>query len=191
MRIRAWSSLDQRGASKRISSRPVVRVLHCTKVGYTAAVHPPVSAQYCFANGRRSYTCACSSGARACSLRQKPASIARVVDVMRNASPAVRSDRSRPRNGRSRCRNRRSRSRNGRSPSSEIRNLHVGVRHIEKILMRRAGDRQADDRLKRGWLLDGSIPRERVLCVYDDRQRVVDMWRDEGLACFQVAPGDF
>jgi hypothetical protein len=69
--------------------------------------------------------------------------------------------------------------------------LHVGMHHIEKILMRRAGDRQADDRLKRGWLLNGSIPRERVLCVYDDRQRVVDMWRSEGLACFQVAPGDF
>ncbi|WP_244818602.1 hypothetical protein [Caballeronia sp. Lep1P3] len=69
--------------------------------------------------------------------------------------------------------------------------LHVGMQHIEKILMRRAGDRQADDRLKRGWLLDGSIPRERILCVYDDRQRVVDMWRSEGLACFQVAPGDF
>jgi hypothetical protein len=25
----------------------------------------------------------------------------------------------------------------------------------------------------------------------DDRQKVVDMWRAEGLTCFQVAPGDF
>ncbi len=123
MRIRASSSLDQRGASKRISSGPAVCVLHCIKAGYTAAVHLPVSVHFCFAKGRRSYTCACSSGARACSLRQKPASIARVVDVMRNASPVVRSVRSRSRNGRSRCRNRRSRSRNGRSPSSEIRSL--------------------------------------------------------------------
>ncbi|WP_244851373.1 hypothetical protein [Caballeronia sp. SL2Y3] len=69
--------------------------------------------------------------------------------------------------------------------------LHVGMQHIDTLLMRRAGDRQADDRLKRGWLHNGSIPRESVLCVYDDRQRVVDMWRSEGLACFQVAPGDF
>jgi hypothetical protein len=69
--------------------------------------------------------------------------------------------------------------------------LHVGMHHIDTLLMRRAGDRQADDRLKRGWLRNGSIPRERILCVYDDRQRVVDMWRSEGLACFQVAPGDF
>ena len=30
-----------------------------------------------------------------------------------------------------------------------------------------------------------------VLCVYDDRQKVVDMWREEGLVCCQVAPGNF
>jgi Straboviridae polynucleotide kinase len=30
-----------------------------------------------------------------------------------------------------------------------------------------------------------------ILCVFDDRQKVVDMWRSLGQACFQVAPGDF
>lgn len=30
-----------------------------------------------------------------------------------------------------------------------------------------------------------------VLAVFDDRNQVVDMWRDLGLTCFQVAPGDF
>jgi len=30
-----------------------------------------------------------------------------------------------------------------------------------------------------------------VLLVLDDRDRVVDMWRDIGLPCLQVAPGDF
>lgn len=30
-----------------------------------------------------------------------------------------------------------------------------------------------------------------VLCVFDDRQQVVDMWRGLGLTVFQVAPGDF
>lgn len=31
-----------------------------------------------------------------------------------------------------------------------------------------------------------------VRLVLDDRNQVVDMWRDElGLTCFQVAPGDF
>jgi len=27
--------------------------------------------------------------------------------------------------------------------------------------------------------------------VFDDRQQVVDMWRQNGLTCFQVADGNF
>lgn len=52
--------------------------------------------------------------------------------------------------------------------------------------MRSAGDNTPDVVLKRYWLnqLHGS---ERPDVVYDDRQRVVDMWREEGIACFQVA----
>ena len=30
-----------------------------------------------------------------------------------------------------------------------------------------------------------------VFLVVDDRQKVVNMWRDLGLTCVQVAPGDF
>jgi hypothetical protein len=30
-----------------------------------------------------------------------------------------------------------------------------------------------------------------VLCVFDDRDKVVKMWRENGINCFQVAPGDF
>lgn len=59
------------------------------------------------------------------------------------------------------------------------------------VLMRAEGDYTPDEELKRGWLRDGSIPKERVLAVYDDRDKVVDMWRAEGLACFQVARGNF
>lgn len=57
--------------------------------------------------------------------------------------------------------------------------------------MRDAADHQPDHKLKRQWLTDGTIPKERVLCVYDDRASVVAMWRESGIACFQVAPGDF
>jgi hypothetical protein len=30
-----------------------------------------------------------------------------------------------------------------------------------------------------------------ILCIFDDRDKVVKMWRSNGIACFQVAPGDF
>lgn len=49
--------------------------------------------------------------------------------------------------------------------------------------MRVAGDNTPDDVLKRHWLLHADM---RPDIVYDDRQRVVDMWRAEGVPCFQV-----
>jgi phosphoglycolate phosphatase-like HAD superfamily hydrolase len=55
--------------------------------------------------------------------------------------------------------------------------------------MRDAGDHTPDEELKRSWIQQYDI--DRVLCVFDDRQCVVDMWRSLGLTCFQVAPGDF
>lgn len=58
-------------------------------------------------------------------------------------------------------------------------------------IMRPAGDYVPDDQLKMRWLADGTIPRERVLCAYDDRDKVVAAWRAAGVPCFQVAPGDF
>ena len=30
-----------------------------------------------------------------------------------------------------------------------------------------------------------------IVCTFDDRDQVVKMWRDNGIACFQVAPGAF
>ena len=33
--------------------------------------------------------------------------------------------------------------------------------------------------------------KDNVECVFDDRQKVVDMWREIGLTCMQVAPGNF
>ena len=46
-----------------------------------------------------------------------------------------------------------------------------------------------DNDLKQMWL--DSIGKDNVAMVFDDRQQVVDMWRDNGLTCFQVADGDF
>ena len=48
-----------------------------------------------------------------------------------------------------------------------------------------------DDKLKQKWLDDLFPHRDDVLCVFDDRDKVVQMWRDNGLTCMQVAPGNF
>lgn len=58
------------------------------------------------------------------------------------------------------------------------------------LLMRKDGDYRADYIVKQE-ILDNYIDKKRVLFVLDDRQQVVDMWRRNGLTCFQVAPGDF
>lgn len=60
------------------------------------------------------------------------------------------------------------------------------------LTMRDEGDYTADDDLKRTWL-DSMLPedRNRLVAVFDDRDRVVSMWREMGVACFQVAPGNF
>ena len=47
----------------------------------------------------------------------------------------------------------------------------------------------ADNDLKQMWL--DSIGKDNVAMVFDDRQQVVDMWRQNGLTTFQVADGDF
>jgi hypothetical protein len=66
---------------------------------------------------------------------------------------------------------------------------HVGG--YGNLLMRKEGDHRPDDVVKEEFLTSGAIPKERVSCVFDDRKRVVDMWRRHGLTCFQVADGDF
>lgn len=60
------------------------------------------------------------------------------------------------------------------------------------IRMRRAGDHQPDEKLKAGWLAElNAVDRGRLLAVFEDRDRMVKLWRENGIACFQVAPGDF
>ena len=46
-----------------------------------------------------------------------------------------------------------------------------------------------DNDLKQSWL--DAIGKDKVAMVFDDRNQVVDMWRDNGLTTFQVADGDF
>ena len=48
-----------------------------------------------------------------------------------------------------------------------------------------------DDKLKEDWLNKEFPDKSQILCVYDERDKVVAMWRRNGIPCFQVAPGDF
>jgi len=63
-----------------------------------------------------------------------------------------------------------------------------GVRYHE-LRLRRDGDRRSDVIVKREML--AGIDKSRVLFVVEDRSRVVEMWRAEGLVCLQCAPGEF
>lgn len=69
--------------------------------------------------------------------------------------------------------------------------LQNGVMYDE-LTLREMNTYTPDEVLKRFWLLD-FYPnyKEDILCVFDDRDKVVDMWRNLGLNCFQVAEGDF
>ena len=58
------------------------------------------------------------------------------------------------------------------------------------LLMRSAADSRPDHELKREWAIRYGFA-DRVAAVYDDRNSVVAMWRSLGIACFQVAEGDF
>lgn len=49
----------------------------------------------------------------------------------------------------------------------------------------------SDDDLKQSWLDKLFTNKEDVFAVFDDRKKVVDMWRSNGLNVFQVAEGDF
>lgn len=62
---------------------------------------------------------------------------------------------------------------------------------VEKLYMRTAGDKRPDYLVKYDLLqqlkADGWNPR----MVFDDRDQVVNMWRENGIPCAQVAPGSF
>jgi hypothetical protein len=67
-----------------------------------------------------------------------------------------------------------------------------GYGHGIPLCMRVEGDFTPDEDLKKAWLNDmTSYDRRRLVAVFDDRRKVVDMWRSIGVPCFQVAPGNF
>lgn len=67
---------------------------------------------------------------------------------------------------------------------------HLGV-PVDALYLRPVGDRRPDIVVKKEIYRRHIERTHRVLCVLEDRSRVVEMWRDLGLTCLQVAPGDF
>ena len=67
---------------------------------------------------------------------------------------------------------------------------HYFIEGHYKLYMRKDGDFRRDDIVKEE-ILNEHIDKDRVLFVLDDRDQVVDMWRRNGLTCFQVAEGNF
>lgn len=70
------------------------------------------------------------------------------------------------------------------------------VRHVRgaeraPLFMRKTGDRRRDDVVKRDLFDEHIRDRWNVVGVFDDRRRVVEMWRSMGLTVFHVAPGEF
>lgn len=59
------------------------------------------------------------------------------------------------------------------------------------LLMRAEGDFRPDTEVKREMFEHAIADHYNILIVFDDRQKVVDMWRELGLIVAQVAPGDF
>lgn len=64
---------------------------------------------------------------------------------------------------------------------------------FDSMYMRRAGDTRQDAIVKAELLAQvvDAYPFSEIVAVFDDRQQVVDMYRDMGIKVYQVAPGDF
>lgn len=72
-------------------------------------------------------------------------------------------------------------------PQTEAWLTRFGLGDIP-LKMRHEGDFTPDDQLKEQWLLAEAMKPD---LIFDDRDKVVAMWRRHGIACAQVAPGDF
>lgn len=60
-----------------------------------------------------------------------------------------------------------------------------------KLYMRKTGDNRRDAEVKAEIYRNHIEPDYQVFCVFDDRNQVVEMWRELGLKCFQPEYGDF
>lgn len=72
-----------------------------------------------------------------------------------------------------------------------IKWLHKNNIRFNAIFMRPDGDYRSDHIVKEQIYKESIMGQFDVLGVFEDRDRVVDMWRNLGLTCFQVQKGDY
>lgn len=60
-----------------------------------------------------------------------------------------------------------------------------------QLIMRKEKDYRPDEIIKKELYEKYIKDQYDVICVFDDRNKVVNMWREEGLLCCQVASGNF
>lgn len=62
---------------------------------------------------------------------------------------------------------------------------------FERLIMRAAKDNRADHIIKQDILDQLRAQGKEILFVVDDRDQVVQMWRENGITCLQCAEGNF
>jgi beta-phosphoglucomutase-like phosphatase (HAD superfamily) len=76
-------------------------------------------------------------------------------------------------------------------PAAIIVDMDGTLSNFEAIYMRADGDFRQDYVIKEEILDRDILPNYSPQMAFDDRNRVVEMWRRRGIPCLQVASGDF
>jgi acid phosphatase class B len=63
--------------------------------------------------------------------------------------------------------------------------------HSFSLIMRNNGDERCDSIVKPIMLEQNGFNPENVLCIFEDRKRVVKKWRELGYRCLQVCDGNY
>jgi predicted secreted acid phosphatase len=77
-----------------------------------------------------------------------------------------------------------------RQPTMQWLNTHIPELHVgsHNLFMRKARDYR-DDAIVKSEIADEIEKEHEIFCVFDDRQRVVNMWIQRGVFVFDVAQG--
>lgn len=65
---------------------------------------------------------------------------------------------------------------------------YYGIEY-DRLVMRSEGDHRSDTVVKLEMI--NNWPKNDIVCIFEDRTKVVQMWRDNGYRCFQNQEGDY